>query len=200
MLWIDHVAGHHYATLGGSLSSLSGFRAEPDHRAVAAPRRHLRRHHRPLLHRRGRGRDADRVEQRRELEHVADRRLRRRRRRLLRRPDRRRPRLRPRPHRRPDPVRSRPAGTPARSASGHDAADRSPALSPRRRARPSDPELERSHGQRRRHEVQRPPLDHPRLHAERGQQDRPTHRDHLHRYRARARRLLLQGLGRGRGG
>ena len=55
---------------------LPRLRPQPDRRPVATPRRHLRRHHRPLLHRRHRGRLTRRLRQRRQLQHLAHRRLR----------------------------------------------------------------------------------------------------------------------------
>ena len=47
MLWIDHLAGHHYATLGGSLSSYLDSGQTPSRRAVAAPGGHIRRRRPP---------------------------------------------------------------------------------------------------------------------------------------------------------
>ena len=55
MLWIDHLATRYQLTLGGSLSSYLDSGRESPHGPVAAPRRHLRRHDRPLLHQRRRG-------------------------------------------------------------------------------------------------------------------------------------------------
>ncbi len=102
MLWVDHLASRHHLTLGTSLSTYLDSGANPIARPVAAPRRHLRRHDRPLLRRRRRGRKSRRLGQRRQLQHLADRRVR---------PparaasstalDRRGPRLRPRARRRP---------------------------------------------------------------------------------------------------
>ena len=60
MLWVDHLASRHHLTLGGSLSTYLDSGVNPDRRAVAAPRRHLRRHDRPLLRRRRRGREPSR--------------------------------------------------------------------------------------------------------------------------------------------
>ena len=101
MLWVDHLAtplpAHPRQQRPLRLPRL---RPQPDRRPVAAPRRHLRRHHRPLLHRRHRSRLPRRHRQRRQLQHLAHRRLRHHPRRLLRRRHRRRPHLQPRPHRR----------------------------------------------------------------------------------------------------
>ena len=80
----------------------------------------------------------------------------------------------------------------------HDRAERAgkPRRDRRRRpgASPGPPD-----GQRRRHPLQRPPLDHARLHAERGEPDRAADRHELHGHRPRRRHLLLQGDRRGRG-
>ena len=83
----------------------------------------------------------------------------------------------------------------------------SPATSPRHRRRRPDGDgqfeqrragLDGVDGQRRRHSVQRPPLDDQRLHAERREQDRPADGHELHRSRSRAGHVLLQGHRRGR--
>ena len=181
MLWVDHLASHHYAHPRRQPLRLPRLRPAPRPRAVATHRRHLRRHHRPLLHRRRRGRDAHGVGQRRELQHLADRRLRR----------------------RPggffdgliDDVRIYDRALSA----GEIQFDRdqryrlraaAPTRPPPSAARPlrdgglgqATPDLGRGDRQRRRDAVQRPPLHHPGLHAERGQQDRPADRHDLHRH------------------
>ncbi len=109
MLWIDHIAGRHQLTLGGSLSTYLDSGVNPivgqwQHLAATFDGTTAR-----YLRRRRRGGIAGGLGQRRQLEHVADRRLRQRARRLLRRRDRRAPRLRPRARRRGDPGRPRPA-------------------------------------------------------------------------------------------
>ena len=67
-----------------------------------------------------------------------------------------------------------------------------------RRDRPCDPDLGCRHRQRGRGPLQRPPLDHARLHAQRRQPHRPAHGHGPSRHR-RGRDLLLQGHRRGRG-
>ena len=57
MIWVDHVAGHYQLTLGGTPRQLPRLGPGARRRPVAAPRRDLRRHHRPLLHRRRPGRE-----------------------------------------------------------------------------------------------------------------------------------------------
>ena len=65
MLWIDHLAGHYQLTLGATASPSTSTPATLPLGPVAAPRRHLRRQHRPLLHRRRPGREPQRLVQRR---------------------------------------------------------------------------------------------------------------------------------------
>ena len=77
MLWIDHIATRYHLTLGGSLSTYLDSGANPIAGSMAAPRGDLRRHDRAFLHRRRRGREPCRDRQRRQLEHLANRRLRR---------------------------------------------------------------------------------------------------------------------------
>ena len=91
---------------------LPRLRPQPDRRAMATPGRHLRRHHRPLLHRRHRSRQPPRHRRHRQLQQLANRRLRQQPRRLLRRPDRQRPHLQPQPHPRRDHHRHEPARRP----------------------------------------------------------------------------------------
>ncbi len=67
-----------------------------------------------------------------------------------------------------------------------------------RRHRPRDPHLGRRHRQRGRGPLQRPPLDHARLHAKRRQPHRAAHGHQPDRHR-RGRHVLLQGHRRGRG-
>ena len=83
-----------------------------------------------------------------------------------------------------------PDTTPAERARQPDAPPAAPAR---------QPHLERLDRQRRRHPLQRPPLDHLRLHAHRRQPDRAADGHQLHRHRPRRRHLLLQGHRRGRG-
>ena len=110
MLWVDHIAGHHYLTLGGSLSSYLDSGQSP----IAGQWQHLAATYDGTTARYyidgDRGRHARRLGQRRQLEHVADRRLRRQPRRLLRRAHRQRPHLQPRAH---APARSSSTGTTA---------------------------------------------------------------------------------------
>ena len=174
------------------LLGLSRLRHGSDRGRVAAPRRHLRRDDRPLLHRRLRGRLPRRLRQRRQLQHLADRRLRR----------------------RPvgffdgliDDVRiygralsaseiQTDMNQPAMSSAGRDASD-SAGRWPRPAASGRRPLLEAatdnvgvtsttSTGRRR------------RLHPARRTGSR-SHGHELHRYRPRRRHVLLQGRRRGR--
>ena len=99
--------------------------------------------------------------QRRQLEHVADRRLRRQPRRLLRRHHRRRPHLQPRAQRRRDPVRHEPAGRRWRAAATRPRRLRPATLTATAGGRPGDAELGRRDRQRRRRPLQRPPRRRP---------------------------------------
>ena len=141
MLWIDHLASRYQLTLGSSLSSYLDSGVNPDRRPVAAPRSHLRRHDRALLRQRRRGGLTGRLRQPSALEHVADRRLRQHRRRLLRRPHRRASRLRPRAERGRDAGRHEPAARDHR---------------PRRTHRTGEPHRHGQHADRRSRSAGRP--------------------------------------------
>ena len=101
MLWVDHLATRYQLTMSNGISSYLDSGRNP----IAGQWQHLTATydgtHRPLLHRRHRGRQPPRHRLDRQLQHLADRRLRRQPRRLLRRPDRQRPHLQPRPHPQP---------------------------------------------------------------------------------------------------
>ena len=123
MLWVDHLGGDYQLTLGSNgLSSYLDSGQTP----TAGQWQHLAATydgtHRPLLHRRHPGRQPQPSGSRRQLERLADRRLRLARGRLLRRPDRRRPHLQPRAQRgEVQTDMNQPVTTVARR--GHDAAD-----------------------------------------------------------------------------
>ncbi len=141
---------------------LPRLRGEPDRRRVAAPRRHVRRRHGPLLHRRRRDRIPWGLGQRRQLERLAHRRLRREPWWLLRRCHRQRPHLRPRTHGRRGRNRHEPAG----SASRHGATVAARNADGVRRRRRGGAELGSGHGQRRSGALQRSsrrpvPVSHP---------------------------------------
>ena len=81
---------------------------------------------------------------------------------------------------------------------GHHSANGSGRADGNGRGRPGGALVDGVHRQRRRSPLQRPPLDHLRLHAERRQPDRAAERHELHRRRPRGGHLLLQGDRRGR--
>ena len=103
MLWVDHIADRYHLTLGNSLSTYLDSGLNP----IAGQWQHLAATYdgttARYLHRRHRSRQPPRLGQHRQLQHLANRRLRPQPRRLLRRPDRRHPDLQPHPHRRGDP-------------------------------------------------------------------------------------------------
>ena len=103
MIWVDHVTGHYRLTLGGSFGNYLDSGRSPavgrwQHVAATYDGSVARFYVDGVL-----GSELDLHRRRRQLEHLADRRLRRARGRLLRRPDRRRPDLQPRAHRRRGP-------------------------------------------------------------------------------------------------
>ena len=130
MIWVDHINGHYRLTLGGSFGNYLDSGQTPavgrwQHVAATYDGTTARIYIDGAL-----GRELDVHRQRRRLEHLADRRVRLDRRRVLRRPDRQRADLRPRAQRERDPDRhglADPAGSDA--ADGH-------RLHARRAARP----------------------------------------------------------------
>ena len=169
---------------------------DTDRRAMAVPERHLRRQHRPLLHRRHPGRQPQRDRLGRELERLADRRLRLARGWLLRRPARQRADLQQGAERDRGADGHEPAGT--RGRDRFDAADGSLCADGLRRPGERQPCLGRRNRRRRRRPVQPPPRHERRLHAYDREPDRAADRDELHRLGARQRDLLLQGHRPGR--
>ena len=122
MLWVDHVATRYQLTLNNGLANY----LDSGHNPIAGQWQHLAATFDGTTARfyidGVAGREPRGLGPRRQLEHLADRRVRRIADGLLRRPHRQRPRLRPRAHRRPDRHGHERPGHGRGAAAGHDAA------------------------------------------------------------------------------